>query len=1312
MSTLLAPAPADDLFEAFFDLSLMGGIVFAPLFNAAGQLIDFTYVRLNQAAQKLLAMPAHPTESFLARFPHALPTGIFNFYREVYESGAARRSEFNYQYDGLDNYFHLAASRVGQRLLVSFTDTSDQPRTAVEQALRQSQTREQQARAEAEHQRGELHRIFEQAPVAIAVYRGPNYIIELANPTLCRLWGRRAEDIVGLGLFEALPEVAGMGYEELLDGVMATGVPYVAHAMEAVHERDGHRDTAYWDFVYEPMYASDGSIYGAMVVATEVTAQVQARRQLEQLNQELENRVQERTRALAEQQGLLSSILGQVPAAIATLSGPEHRYTFFNNHYQTLTANRPVLGQTVSMQVPELAAQGMVKLLDQVYATGQPYSGSAVPVELHSTETGLPLQYYFDFVYQPLFDGQQQVQSILAFIVDVTEKVLARQQADAMQASLLAAAQQQVRQREELNQVFEQAPVGICLLRGPDFVVELINETAADMWGRGTVPASLLGSPWHAIVPDLPGSDLLAAGQRMLQTGEPYYQHEVGYQLNRAAQGKPDAGYFNIAYQPWRDEQSQIVGIIAVGIEVTEQVRARQQVERLNEELEARVQQRTRELQAAQATTERERALLQAIITQAPVAIGLYQGQELRVAAANELMAGLWGYTPTQVLGLPLMVAVPELQGQGFDDLLHQVLDTREPFKGVETPATMLRNGQLQTTYYNFVYQPLYAPEGQVIGVINVAVEVTEQVEARRKVQHLNEESATINEELRATNEEYQRANSALSEAQQQLRQLNEELEARVQQRTQEAEDAHAEAERQRRQWERVFMRAPAAICIFNGPEWVFEFVNPGYQAMFHGRALLGRRLLSAMPELAGQPLLDILHHVYDTGETFEGKEVLVPLARTEGGVPEDIYFDITYSARYNDQGQIDGFITYAYDVTEQVYARREREARQGELQRIFEQAPVAIAIFRGPRYIIELANPAICAIWGRTQQQALGTPVFDLLPESAGQGFEELLDGVMASGETYVAHEMPTFIDRHGRRDLVYWDFVYQPLREPGNDQITAVLVVAIEVTEQVLARQQVQHLNEEMQSANTELQAANRQLTRTNTDLDTFVYTASHDLKAPITNIEGLLAALRDYLPPHADPDQMVPRLLSMMETSVARFQQTIGHLTDVSRLHYATTEPAEAVQLAYLAEDVRLDLVPLLTSTRGQLQVEVTSCPTVYFSPKNLRSMLYNLLSNALKYHAPDRAPVVQLRASCPPGQLVLEVQDNGLGMSAQQQAKLFALFQRLHTHVEGSGVGLYMLKRIVENGGGTIRVRSELGVGSTFTITLPHVPPTQP
>lgn len=245
----------------------------------------------------------------------------------------------------------------------------------------------------------------------------------------------------------------------------------------------------------------------------------------------------------------------------------------------------------------------------------------------------------------------------------------------------------------------------------------------------------------------------------------------------------------------------------------------------------------------------------------------------------------------------------------------------------------------------------------------------------------------------------------------------------------------------------------------------------------------------------------------------------------------------------------------------------------------------------------------------------------------------------------------------------------------------------------------------SQQVQALNTELTAANQQLTRTNTDLDTFIYTASHDLRTPISNIEGLLAALREELPTEALQVGAVGPMLDRMQHSVERFQLTIAQLTDVARLQRVPGQPAELVDLATLVDDLRLDLIPELAAAGTTLTVEVAACPHVSFAPQHLRSIVYNLLSNALKYRHPVRPPVVALRCRRTGGAVVLEVQDNGLGLTQGQQTQLFGLFQRLHDHVPGAGVGLYMVKRLVENAGGTIAVHSQVGEGTTFIVTLP-------
>ncbi len=332
----VASAPAfsladHDLLRAVLDVSLTGFIFFRPVFEPADpndpahqpELIDLAYVHLNPAAQRMLALPECPAESFLTLYPNAVETGIFAFHRATFLAGeTASRYDVNYQHDGLDNYYQLASRRGGELLLVSFSDTADQPRTAVETALRESQAREMAARAEAETQRGELQRIFEQAPAAVAVMMGPRYVVEWANPAVCAMWGRTQAQAQGTPVFELLPEAAGQGFEELLDGVLATGVAHVAHELPSFIDRAGQRVTVYWNLVYNPLREPDGRVTGITVVATDVTEQVLARQQIQQLNAELASSIEQ---LRANNAKLEQKVADRTNALLTTLNQLERR---------------------------------------------------------------------------------------------------------------------------------------------------------------------------------------------------------------------------------------------------------------------------------------------------------------------------------------------------------------------------------------------------------------------------------------------------------------------------------------------------------------------------------------------------------------------------------------------------------------------------------------------------------------------------------------------------------------------------------------------------------------------------------------------------------------------------------------------------------------------------------------------------------------------------------------------------------------------------------------------------------------------------
>jgi PAS domain S-box-containing protein len=273
------------------------------------------------------------------------------------------------------------------------------------------------------------------------------------------------------------------------------------------------------------------------------------------------------------------------------------------------------------------------------------------------------------------------------------------------------------------------------------------------------------------------------------------------------------------------------------------------------------------------------------------------------------------------------------------------------------------------------------------------------------------------------------------------------------------------------------------------------------------------------------------------------------------------------------------------------------------------------------------------------------------------------------------------------------------------------------IDITDRKRAEQEAQRmseelaaLNEEMAASNEELRAANeelghsnRRLASINADLDTFVYTASHDLKSPILNIEGLLKAMERQMNQQTRAEKNVQQIYQLLYGSVARFKSTIRDLTEVARAGKDIPEDADSIPLAGVLAEVCQDLAPQIAEAGARIEEEL-DCSRVYFSKKNLKSVLYNLLSNAVKYRSPDRPLHVRITCYELATHHVLSVEDNGLGMDMRQEEKIFALFKRLHNHVEGTGIGLYIVKKMLENAGGGIEVESQVGVGSTFRVYL--------
>lgn len=374
----------------------------------------------------------------------------------------------------------------------------------------------------------------------------------------------------------------------------------------------------------------------------------------------------------------------------------------------------------------------------------------------------------------------------------------------------------------------------------------------------------------------------------------------------------------------------------------------------------------------------------------------------------------------------------------------------------------------------------------------------------------------------------------------------------------------------------------------------------------------------------------------------------------------------------------------------QQLWHYQEIERQKTELTRLFQQAPTPIAMLKGQDFRLEFANPMFCELTQCSLDTIMGKTVTEVFPDDHESKVMQLLKQVYDQQTTYTANEQPIEVEQQGKTVTKYMNLIFHPMHNAAGE-MSGIILMMVEVDEQVKERKKLETLN--------------RELTAVNTDLDNFVYTASHDLRAPIVNIEGLMQLLLPILQQDCALPPAAEKMIEMIYSSIGRFKRTIADLAEIAKTQKESKENVRPISLKNTIEEVLLDLDLMIREHDAIIEKELEGCPLISFSPKNLRSVVYNLISNAIKYRKPERKPHVRISCRQEKEFLVFRVEDNGLGMDVQDKKALFAMFKRLHTHVEGSGVGLYIVKRIVDNAGGHIEVESEPNKGTTFSIYLP-------
>lgn len=266
--------------------------------------------------------------------------------------------------------------------------------------------------------------------------------------------------------------------------------------------------------------------------------------------------------------------------------------------------------------------------------------------------------------------------------------------------------------------IVEAAPFPIGVYIGREMRIALANQSIIKVWGKGN---DVIGKTYHELLPELAGTEIYRQLDQVYMTGASF--HARNQRVDIIIDGDLQPFYFNYSFTPLRNAKNQIYGVMNTAAEITDLVLAKQQVERSEENL--------REM-----------------IMQAPVAMAILVGPDHVIEVANRLMVELWGKPEAEVMNKPVFDALPDARGQGLELKMKQVYETGETFYANEMPVSLVRHGNPDVIYQNFVYQAYHSPNGETAGIIAITIDVTEQVLARQKIEQSGAELRQIHQRL------------------------------------------------------------------------------------------------------------------------------------------------------------------------------------------------------------------------------------------------------------------------------------------------------------------------------------------------------------------------------------------------------------------------------------------------------------------------------------------------------------------------------------------------------------------------------------
>ena len=601
------------------------------------------------------------------------------------------------------------------------------------------------------------------------------------------------------------------------------------------------------------------------------------------------------------------------------------------------------------------------------------------------------------------------------------------------------------------------------------------------------------------------------------------------------------------------------------------------------------------------------------------------------------------------------------------------------------------RNGRLEDVWWTYSYSPVFDDDGAVGGTLVVCQETTRRMLDERERRQLVEERV---------------------HAEQVVREHSERL-----------RESHA-------RYRALFESIDAGFCVIEmlfddaGTPVDYRFVetNPAFVAQTGLVDAVGRRAKELVPGLEDH-WIETYARVATSGEPVRFENRADELGRWfdvfafRVGAPDDRHVALLFT-----------------DVTASRRAAQERERllsalelERSRLAEVFRRAPSFVVAFRGAEQRYEFVNEAYYQLVGH--RDILGKPLLEALPEMQDQGFRDLLENVRQTGEPWVGRETPVLLQRTpgGPLETRYLDMVFQALAEADGTR-SGVLAHGSDVTEQVLARREVErllaeseHARADAEQARRDAEAARLQAECARADAESanrakseFLAVMSHELRTPLNAIGGYasLIAMGIRGPVSAEQQGDLARIKQSQRHLLGLINQVLNYTrVESGTVHYQLSDVPVQEALA----EAEVLIMPQLNA--AGLSYTVRDCnPSlrVRADGEKVQQILLNVITNAIKFTKSGG----EVRVGCETrGESVaISVSDTGVGIAPDKLASVFEPFVQVQTgytrNNDGVGLGLAISRDLARGMGGDLEAQSTPGAGSTFTLVLPLVPAASP